>query len=306
MRLDDTRVVGTMNRVYVAGHTGLVGSAVCRALPRAVFPSLRYDLRHEDQAEAAFRQLEPTHVVMAAGTVGGIADNINRPWDFVSDNLRMGINVVRLCIEYEAHLTYLGSSCAYPKGIVESISESALGSSQLEETNKPYATAKIAVIEAVLAAKRQYGLKAVCLMPCNLYGPGDKYGDKGHVFGAMLRKFELAKRYGGPVKLWGDGSPRREFMHVDDLARAVIHFQDSNEDLINVGTGTDVSIKTLAELMRDHIANCEIIWDTSKPNGVYRKVMDVTKANALGWYSSIGLSEGIKMAYADYIKSLNI
>lgn len=297
-----------MQRVYVAGHTGLVGSAVRRLMPEAWAPSSRYDLRDLQAVDEVFAQCNPTHVVMAAGMVGGIGANILHPWSFIADNTRMGLNIVQACSKYDARLIYLGSSCIYPKGVQTSIEEWRLGTGPLEETNKPYATAKIAVIEAMRAAKRQCGLKGVCLMPCNLYGPGDNFGEGGHVFASLMRKFHEAKVSGERhINIWGSGYPLREFMHVDDLARAIVHFLDTDEDLINVGTGWDLTIADLAGLMREEIyPDCRLEFDTSKPDGVGRKVLDVSLAAKLGWEAKIKLRDGLRSTYAWYQERMKL
>jgi GDP-L-fucose synthase len=295
-------------RVYVAGHRGLVGSAVKRALSARGIQVLgrtsrELDLRDRSAVELFFATERPTHVVAAAAKVGGIMANSTAPADFLSDNLRIQVNVLDAAAKTGVdRLLFLGSSCIYPKHADQPIREDSLLTGPLEPTNDAYAIAKIAGIMQVQALRRQYGLHYVSAMPTNLYGPGDNFDLHGsHVMPAMLRKMHDAKAAGEPsVTLWGTGSPRREFLHVDDLAAACIflleHFDESEP--INIGVGDDLTIKDLALLVREVVGFEGLVeWDTSKPDGTPRKLLDVSRIKGLGWAPSIGLEEGVRTTY---------
>ena len=299
--------------VYVAGHRGLVGSAVWRHLEEQGFTDLvgatssELDLRREEDVWSFFDAHRPDVVVLAAARVGGILANATRPADFLGDNLRIQVDVLEAAHEIEVErLLFLGSSCIYPKLAPQPIPESALLTGALESTNDAYAIAKIAGILHVQAMRRQYGYSWISAMPTNLYGPGDNFDLHGsHVLPAMIRKFHEAKTTGGPVTLWGSGTPRREFLHVDDLASACLFLLENydGDEHVNVGTGTDVSIAELAEIVAKVVGyDGPIVWDRSKPDGTPRKLLDVTKINELGWKATIPLDEGIASTYQWFLE----
>ena len=299
-------------RIWVAGHRGLVGSAVWRRLRAAGFtdlvglPSDRLDLRDAARVEEFVAETRPRHVVLAAARVGGIWANAHRPVDFLSDNVRIQVNVLdaarRAGVE---RLLLLGSSCIYPRLAPQPIPEEALLTGPLERTNDAYAIAKITGILHVQAVRRQDGLPWISAMPSNLYGPGDNFSPTGsHVLPALVRRYDEAVRTGAPsVTNWGTGEPRREMLHVDDLADAVLHLLEhyDDEQHINVGTGTDVTIRELAGLVaRSTGFTGETRWDDSKPDGTPRKVLDVSRLHATGWRARIGLDEGVESTVAWY------
>ncbi len=299
-------------RVYVAGHRGMVGSAVWRCCSAHGFTDLvgassaELDLRDAAAVEAFFEHTLPEVVVLAAARVGGIMANASAPADFLADNLRIQVNVMQAAQRVGVdRLLFLGSSCIYPKLAPQPIPESALMTGPLEETNDGYAIAKIAGIVQVQALRRQHGVHYISAMPTNLYGPHDNF-DPGssHVLPAMIRRFHEARRDGAQkVTLWGTGTPRREFLHVDDLASALLFLLDhyDSPETINVGTGVDVTIRELAELVADVVGwSGEIGQDTSKPDGTPRKLLDVSRITDLGWTARIGLREGIESTYAWY------
>nr|WP_323960938.1 GDP-L-fucose synthase [Arthrobacter sp. JZ12] len=290
---------------YVAGHNGLVGSAIMRHLERQQFGNLlgrssrELDLRDRDRVFDFFSEKQPHYVIMAAARVGGILANSTQPVDFLSDNLRMQVNVLDAAREFGVErLLFLGSSCIYPKFAQQPIQEGSLLTGHLEPTNDAYAIAKIAGIMHVQAIRRQYGLPWISAMPTNLYGPGDNFSLKGsHVLPAMIRRYEEAVSLGATsVTNWGSGSPRREFLHVDDMAAACLHLMEQYDgpDQVNVGTGTDVSIRELAEIVSTATGyEGETIWDSSKPDGTPQKLLDVSKLNSSGWRAQIDLEQGI-------------
>jgi GDP-L-fucose synthase len=296
-------------RVYVAGHAGLVGSAIVRRLEAEGFSNIltasRAQLDLRDQAEVShwFKANRPEYVFLVAGTVGGILANSTRPAEFIYDNLMIHGTVVHAAHEYDVtKLLYLGSSCIYPRQATQPITEDQLLTGPLEPTNEWYAIAKIAGIKLCQAYRRQYGRDFVSAMPTNLYGPNDNFDlTSSHVLPAMIRKFHDAKiAGGGQVEIWGTGSPMREFLHVDDLADACLflleHYSDDGH--VNVGTGVDLSIRELAEKVRDVVCpSAELVFDTSKPDGTPRKVLDVTKLRSLGWSPTIDLDTGIRATY---------
>ncbi len=301
------------SRVYVAGNTGLVGSAIVRMLHRKGYtnivstPSSHWDLRRQDDVERFFRINEPEYVYLAAAKVGGIAANNDYPAHFIYDNLMIQTNIIDAARKFGVKkLLFLGSSCIYPKFATQPITEDQLMTGSLEPTNDAYAIAKIAGIKMCQAYRKQYGFNAVSLMPTNLYGPNDNFDlQSSHVLPAMIAKFHAALDHSKywEVKLWGDGSAMREFLHVDDLAEACfVCMKDYNEsEHINVGTGEDVTIKELAQTVASVIGyNRDINWDTTKPNGTPRKVLNVDKIKALGWEPKITLEEGIKSTYEWY------
>mgnify|MGYP003134182660 FL=1 len=300
------------SRVYVAGNTGLVGSAIVRMLHWKGYtnilssPSKSWDLRNQMDVERFFRVNEPEYVYLAAAKVGGIGANAYYPGHFIYDNLMIQTNVIHAARKFGVKkLLFLGSSCIYPKFAEQPITEDQLLSGHLEPSNDSYAIAKIAGIKMCQAYRKQYGFDAISLMPTNLYGPNDNYDlDSSHVLPAMIRKFHEAK---DKVTLWGDGSAMREFLYVDDLAEAAFKcmLRYDSEDIINVGTGKDITIKDLAETIADVVGfKGEIVWDTSKPNGTPRKVLNVDKIKSLGWKPKFSLREGIQKTYDLYKDSL--
>ena len=283
-------------KTLVLGHRGMVGSAIVRKLQSQCIDPIRVNaaLRNQQLTHELFSSVRPDLVYLAAAKVGGIAANAAAPYDFIYDNLMIQMNVIQSCIKYGVtKLLFLGSSCIYPKFAPQPIPESALLTGELEPTNEPYALAKIAGLKMCAAARAQYGLNAISLMPTNLYGYGDNYDpDKSHVMAALIRKFTE----GGPVTIWGTGKPRREFMHVDDLADAAVFLMGRYNDPepINVGTGEDISIEDLAYKIAGIVHyRGEIRFDPSKPDGTPRKLLDVSKLHGLGWKHRIGLDEGI-------------
>ena len=300
------------SRVYVAGNTGLVGSAIVRKLHWKGYtnilssPSKSWDLRNQMDVERFFRVNEPEYVYLAAAKVGGIGANAYYPGHFIYDNLMIQTNVIHAARKFGVKkLLFLGSSCIYPKFAEQPITEDQLLGGHLEPSNDAYAIAKIAGIKMCQAYRKQYGFNAISLMPTNLYGPNDNYDlDSSHVLPAMIRKFHEAK---DKVTLWGDGSAMREFLYVDDLAEAAFKcmVDYDSEDIINVGTGKDITIKDLAETIADVVGfKGEIVWDTSKPNGTPRKVLNVDKIKSLGWKPKLSLREGIQKTYDLYKDSL--
>jgi len=302
--------------VFVAGHRGLVGSAILRRLEVDGFSDLRtagreeLDLRDQSAVDAWFDAERPGHEEHVAGTVGGILANSTRPAEFLYDNLMIHGTVVhashRVGVE---KLLYLGSSCIYPRHAEQPITEEALLGGPLEPTNEGYALAKIAGIKLCETYRRQYGCDFISAMPTNLYGPGDNFDlEGGHVLPALMRRFHEAREAGaGTVAVWGTGAPRREFLHVDDLADACVFLMDHYSDAghVNVGTGVDGTIRELAEAVRDLVhPDAAIEFDTSKPDGMPRKVLDVSKLTALGWQASIPLEEGLAGTYAWYRQAL--
>jgi GDP-L-fucose synthase len=298
--------------VYVAGHRGLVGSAVWRYMEGEGFTDLvgrnsaELDLRDRDDTFAFFEEVRPDVVVLAAARVGGIMANSRQPADFLSDNLRVQLSVLDAAAQVGVErLLFLGSSCIYPRLASQPIREDSLMTGHLEPTNDAYAIAKIAGILHTQALRRQYDRHYVSAMPTNLYGIGDNFDlDKSHVLPAMIRRFHEAKATGAPsVTLWGSGSPRREFLHVDDMARAVLFLLENYDEAehVNVGVGEDVTIRELAETVARIVGYEGVLeWDTSKPDGMPRKLLDVTKINTLGWKADIGLEDGIRTTYEWY------
>jgi GDP-L-fucose synthase len=295
--------------IYVAGHRGLVGSAVVRTLRARGFQNIltvtrdQLDLRNQSEVSHWFKANRPEYVFLVAGTVGGILANSTRPAEFIYDNLMIHGTVVHAAHEYGARkLLYLGSSCIYPRQATQPITEEQLLTGPLEPTNEWYAIAKISGIKLCQAYRRQFGSDFISAMPTNLYGPNDNFDlTSGHVLPALIRKFHDAKVLGASsVEIWGTGSPMREFLHVDDLADVCLFLMEhySDDSHINVGTGLDLSIRELAEKVRDIVyPEAELTFDTSKPDGTPRKVLDVTRLTELGWSPSIGLDDGIRSTY---------
>lgn len=299
-------------RIYVAGHGGLVGSAIWRELQGQGFTNLvgwrsaELDLRNQAATLDALLSARPDVVVLAAAKVGGILANATEPADFLNDNLRIQTNVFEAAHEAGVdRLIFLGSSCIYPKFASQPISESSLLTGELEPTNEGYAIAKIAGIMAVKAFRQQHGRHWISAMPTNLYGPGDNFDlTRSHVLPAMIRKFHEARLSNSDVTLWGTGSPRREFLHVDDLAAAVVFLLRTydSDQTVNVGTGTDVTIRELAGLVADATKfSGGVIWDQSKPDGTPRKLLDVSRLRGMGWRPTIDLATGIRATYDWYL-----
>lgn len=301
-------------KIYIAGHRGMVGSAILRRLKSLGYTNLitrtrqELDLINQAEVDAFFAQEKPERVYLAAAKVGGINANTIYRAQFLYENLMIEANVIHAAWKHDVtKLLFLGSSCIYPKMAPQPLQEKALLTGPLEPTNEPYAIAKIAGIKLCETYRAQYGVNFISAMPTNLYGPGDNYDlETSHVLPALLRKIHTAKMSGATsVPLWGTGSPKREFLHVDDLAEGCIHLMDHyNEgDWVNLGTGEDLSIRDLAKMI------CSIVgfegtldWDTSKPDGTPRKLMDVSRVNGLGWKARTDLKSGIEHVYAD-IKS---
>jgi GDP-L-fucose synthase len=293
-------------RVWVAGHRGLVGSAITRLLQAQGFSNLilrtsqELDLRSQGAVEAFYRAHRPDYIFLAAAKVGGILANRDHPAEFLYDNLAIQNNVIDGALRNGAQkVLFLGSSCIYPKMAPQPIPESSLLSGPLEPTNQPYALAKIAGLEMIRAYHRQHGLRGVSLMPTNLYGPGDNFDPAtSHALPAMIRRIDEAREAGAKqVVMWGTGSPRREFMHADDLARAALLAMEEHEDPepVNVGMGEDMTIRELAELTAKVVGwQGEFVWDTSKPDGTPRKLLETSRIRALGWKPEIRIEDGIR------------
>jgi GDP-L-fucose synthase len=298
------------SRVYVAGHRGLVGSAVLRALRAQGYENLilrtrqELDLTEQSAVRAFFAQEHPQAVILAAARVGGIHANNSHPAQFIRDNLLIQDNVIDSA--YRAGVgkfVFLGSSCIYPKLAPQPIKEEYLLTGPLEETNEWYAIAKIAGVKMCQAFRREFGFKAISLMPTNLYGPGDNFDlQSSHVLPALIRRIHEAKLRGDPsVTVWGTGTPRREFLHVDDLADAVVYLLHAYDDepIVNVGWGKDVTIRELAELIVSAVDyKGRLVFDSSKPDGAPRKLLDVSRLAGLGWQPRISLEQGIESTYA--------
>ena len=308
----------TNSKIYIAGHRGMVGSAILRNLQKKGYSnfilktSQELDLRNQADVSRFFELEKPEYVFLAAAKVGGIqANNIYRA-DFLYDNLMIQNNIIHASYKNNVNkLLFLGSSCIYPKLAPQPLKEEYLLSGYLEDTNEPYAIAKIAGIKMCESYKRQYNCNFISVMPTNLYGPNDNYNlNNSHVLPALIRKFHEAKQNNLPsVEMWGTGSPLREFLHADDMADACVYLMQNYNGLqhVNIGTGSDVSIKELAILIKKIIGySGEIKHDLSKPDGTPRKLMDVNFLHSLGWHHTIELEEGIKSVYEDFKKNNNI
>lgn len=306
------------SKIYIAGHRGMVGSAILRALTAQGYRNIitrtssELDLRNTADVAAFFGQEKPDYVFLAAAKVGGIVANNTFRAEFLYENLMIEANVVHQAYLHRVEkLMFLGSSCIYPKFAPQPLKEEYLLTGLLEETNEPYAIAKIAGIKLCEAYRDQYGCNFISVMPTNLYGYGDNYDlQNSHVLPALIRKFHEAKMQAKPfVEAWGTGSPRREFLFADDLADACIYLMKhyNERDLVNIGTGEDLSIKRLTELIAEIVEyKGEIYWDSSKPDGTPRKLMDVSKLHNLGWMHTVELPEGISSAYQDFLKHQEI
>ena len=293
------------SKVYITGHNGLVGSCILNLLKKEGYTNIitrtssELNLINQCQTEMFFYEERPEYVFMCAALVGGIHDNNTRRANFLYNNMMIQNNVIYFSKEFDVKkLLFLGSSCIYPKLCPQPIKEEYLLTGELEETNEPYAIAKISGLKMVESYRKQYNCNFISAMPTNLYGSKkDNYDlEKSHVFAAMIRKFSEAKRDGTDITLWGDGTPYREFLHVDDLADAMLFLMlNYNGDIpLNIGTSKDITIKDLAEkIAKNYNFKGKIIWDTSKPNGTPKKLLDVSKIRELGWESKIDLNEGI-------------
>jgi len=312
-------------KIYVAGHRGLVGGAIYRNLISKGYTNIvtrthkELDLLNQQAVNDFFEEQMPEYVFLAAAHVGGIGANSTSPADFIYQNMMIGFNIVEASRKNGVRkLMNLGSSCIYPKMAPQPIQEESLLTGPLEPTNDAYALAKISVIKLCTAYNKQFGTNYLSVMPTNLYGPGDNYELKGsHVLPAMIRKFHEAKESGKDVvDLWGDGSPLREFLYSEDLAEAVVYLMQTKSasdlrtpagDFVNVGSGKELTIKTLAEMVRDVVyadakdRTCKINWDPSKPNGTPRKLCDITRLLNLGWKPRMELKEGIMLSYKDFL-----
>ena len=310
--------MNTKDKIYIAGHRGMVGSAITRKLERKGFKNLlcktsaELDLRKQEAVHVFFEKEKPEYVFLAAAKVGGILANDTFRADFIYENLMIESNIIHASWKSGVKkLMFLGSSCIYPKMAPQPLKEDYLLTGLLEHSNEPYAIAKIAGIKLCDAFRAQYGCNYISVMPTNLYGPNDHYDLKNsHVLPALIRKFHEAKINREPfVTIWGSGEPKREFLHADDLAEACVFLMKNYNEagLVNVGTGTDLSILELAELVKSITGYTgSIRRDLTKPDGTPRKLMDVSKLGAMGWQAKIGLEVGIRNVYAEYQKSLTV
>ena len=296
-------------KIYIAGHRGMVGSACWRAMDSAGYSNLlgktskELDLRDQREVNDFIQKERPEVIIDAAARVGGILANDTYPYEFLMDNMLIQNNLIRAAHENNvSKFIFLGSSCIYPKFAPQPLKEEYLLTDSLEPTNEWYAIAKISGVKLIEALRKEYNRDYVSLMPTNLYGPNDNYDFKtSHVLPAMIRKFHEAKEAGNtPVKLWGSGTPMREFLYVDDLGKAVLHALENSldEHLYNIGTGVDLTIKSLAELIQEAVGHKgDIIWDSSKPDGTPRKLMDNSKMESQGCKAEVSLAQGITLAY---------
>lgn len=303
-------------RIFVAGHRGLVGSALVRALTADGHADLilrgsrELDLRDPAATDRFFADARPEYVFLAAARVGGIMANYRLPVDFLADNLAIQNNVIGAAHRHGTRrLLFLGSSCIYPRLAPQPLREASLLTGPLEPSNRPYAIAKIAGIELIWSYNRQYGTQYTAVMPTNLYGPGDNYDlETAHVVPALIRRLHEANQAGDPsVTLWGSGLPRREFLHVDDLAAACLHLLNvyDESEHINVGTGEDITIADLADLIAGVVGYTgSLTWDATKPDGTPRKLLDGSRIGALGWQPRIGLRAGLEATFAGYLSTL--
>lgn len=305
------------SKIYVAGHRGMVGSAILRQLQKLGFTNIitrshsELDMTRQNDVETFFATEKPEFVFLAAAKVGGIAANSAMPADFMYQNMMLEMNVINAAWKYKCQkLLFLGSSCIYPKLAPQPMPESCLLTSSLEPTNEAYALAKISGLKYCEYLRKQYGADFISVMPTNLYGPGDNYHpENSHVLPALINRFHEAKiSKAESVTCWGDGTPLREFLFVDDLAELCVFLMQNYSDFetVNAGTGQEISIKDLTNLVAQIVGyNGLICWDTTRPNGTPRKLLDVSKAKKLGWTYSTELTDGIKIAYADYLQRLN-
>jgi GDP-L-fucose synthase len=305
-----------MGSIYVAGHRGLVGSALVRAIESRGESWIgasrgELDLLNRESVFEFIADSKPAAVIIAAARVGGIAANDSMPVEFLSENIRISTNIMDACHKFNVErVLFLGSSCIYPRLSPQPIKEEYLLTGALEPTNEAYALAKISGLKLLQGYRREYGRRWISAMPTNLYGPGDNFDtESSHVLPATMRRFVEAKRNNvDSVTMWGSGKPRREFLHVDDLAGACLHLLESYDDeiAINVGSGEDIAITQLASLVSEAVGyQGKILWDQSKPDGTPRKLLDVTRVHDLGWKHSIELPQGIKDLYAWYLKNID-
>ena len=301
------------SKIYVAGHRGMVGSAIVRELQRQGYTNIitrthqELDLLRQEEVERFFEEEKPEYVFLAAAKVGGIIANQNALADFMYENMMLEMNVIHSAWKNGCRkLEFLGSSCIYPKFAPQPMPESCLLTSALEPTNEAYALAKISGLKYCEYLNRQYGTDYISLMPTNLYGPNDNYHpEHSHVLPALIRRFHEAKEQGlDSVTCWGDGSPLREFLYVDDLANLCVFLMNhySGNETVNAGSGKELTIKELTEKVARIVGyEGKIMWDTTRPNGTPRKLLDVSKAKALGWEAKVDLDEGIRLAYEDFL-----
>lgn len=312
------------SKIYIAGHRGLVGSAILRRLENDGFENIIHkthseiDLTNQEQVKKFFAEEKPEYVFLAAAKVGGIMANNTYPAEFIYQNLQIQNNVMHYAYENKVtKLLFLGSVCIYPKHAPIPVKEEYLLTGPLESTNEPYAIAKIAGMKMAQSYNRQYGTNFISVMPANLYGPGDNFNlETSHVIPALIRKFHEAKLNNTEVTLWGSGSPRREFLHVDDMADGCIHLMNNfnptkeqnekGEIFFNLGADDDIPIKDLAEVVKNIVGyQGNISWDTSKPDGTPRRKMDISRMEKLGWKNTIGLKEGIRDTYKWFLENFN-
>lgn len=303
------------SKIYVAGHNGMVGSAIVRELKKQGYNNIitksrkDLDLINQDAVNAFFEKENPEYIFLAAARVGGIGANSTYPADFLYENMMIEMNVIHTAFKNKCKkLLFLGSSCIYPRMAEQPIKESSLLSSSLEPTNEAYALAKISGLKYCEYLNKQYGTDYISVMPTNLYGPNDNYHPtNSHVLPAFIKKFHEAKEKGlTEVTCWGDGSPLREFLYVDDLANLCVFLMNnySGNETINAGTGKELSIKELANLIANIVGyNGEIKWDASKPNGTPRKLLDISKSKQLGWKYTTEIEDGIKLSYKDFLNN---
>ena len=320
-------LINKKDKIFIAGHLGMVGSAIHNLLKVKGYENILVasrkdlDLRTFSEVEKWFQSNKPDVVIIAAAKVGGIMANFKYPAEFILDNLKIQTNIIEIAYKFQVKkLLFLGSSCIYPKFAEQPIKEESLLSGFLEPTNEFYALAKITGIKLCNALRKQYGFDAISLMPTNLYGPGDNYSlENGHVIPALIKKFHLAKISKKSVLCWGSGNPMREFLHVNDLANAILFvleniqiknndiFLDSNGEslsFLNVGSGEEISIKELAKKISSVVDfRGDILWDKSKPDGTPRKLLDISRIQKLGWKSKINLEDGLKVTYDDFKKN---
>ncbi|MGI2327617.1 GDP-L-fucose synthase [Planococcus sp. YIM B11945] len=306
------------SKIYVAGHRGLVGSAIVRNLKKMGYRNLVHrtskelDLTQRNKVALFFEEEKPEYVFLAAAKVGGIAANNNYPAEFIRDNLLIQTNAIDAAYQNDVKkLLFLGSTCIYPKNTPQPMCEDSLLTGKLEPTNEPYAIAKIAGIKMCEAYNKQYGTNFISIMPTNLYGPNDNFDlANSHVLPALIRKFHEAKVNESPtVEVWGTGSPRREFLYSDDLAEAAVYLMNTYNDneIVNIGIGQDISIHELAEKIKKTVGyRGDIVFDPTKPDGTPRKLVDVTKLTQLGWKASISLDHGLQLTYEWFLKNYNL
>ncbi len=305
------------SKIYVAGHTGLVGSAIVRELRRQGYENIcsishnSLDLRNQQATRAFFEIEKPEYVFMAAATVGGVVINNKLPATFFYDNMAMGLNIIQSSYEVGVKkLLYLGSNCIYPRDAEQPYKEESLLTGSLEKTNEAYAIAKIACLKMCEFYNREHGTDYISCMPCSAYGPGDNFDPEGsHVIPAFIRKFHEAKVNNSPeVVMWGSGKPYREFIYIDDIAKATVFLMNnySGNETVNIGTGTEYTIGELAEFIRKVIGyEGNVVNDTSKPDGVSKKLIDSSKIFALGWHPKTSFEEGIRITYKDYVDNID-